>query len=344
MIPDLVQAAVKVALPQVETTITLREPEAHQSNQLFHVWAGEQHYIAKLYLKEEEWESAPAREHASLQLLKGLEIAPLPYFYDAALGPIVIYHYLEGRIWGRYRPSIDELHQLATAMARLKDVPTQQLWIARGFEMEVAERVAWFHQLLDTYALWAGESFPAGEAIVGQCRQMIARSQKVLKRLAENPFPPIFCRSDPRFANIIVQPNGSYGFVDWEDAGLRDPALEIADTVLHPEQEDLLTSIEWQSFVTAYCDATGFTYEGFAQRVMEYARVFSLFWVLILLRAGVTRSKQGQLAGWTVNEMAANLRLQRYWARARAELMGNGENDPSAYADLHFFPEDRLQA
>jgi hypothetical protein len=128
------------------------------------------------------------------------------------------------------------------------------------------------------------------------------------------------------------------GFVDWEDAGLRDPALEIADLLLHTEQEDLLTQALFEPFLATYCRCMGCDLEQFSQRVGEYCRVLPLFYIVILMRYGLRLSLVGKLSGWTVNEMPANLRLQRYLARA---LSGSQwDYDPGAYADVLFFPTE----
>src|SRR5690606_21699890 len=91
LIPAEVRTAVAAVTQSTDAEIVLRAPEVHQSNELFDVWADGRHLIAKQYLKEDEWETAPAREFASLQLLQPLDIAPMPLFYDAAIGPVVIY-------------------------------------------------------------------------------------------------------------------------------------------------------------------------------------------------------------------------------------------------------------
>ena len=54
------------------------------------------------------------------------------------------------------------------------------------------------------------------------------------------------------------------------------------------------------------------------ERMQLYLGIFSLFWLCVMLRHGVQRATAGQLAGWTINELPANVRLQRYLARALA--------------------------
>lgn len=335
-VPEIVRAAVQAAQLEADATITLRVPEVHQSNQLFDVWAGGRHFIAKQFLKEDEWATSPAREHASLQRLLPLDIAPKPCFYDASLGPVVIYEFMDGCMWGRYQPTADELVALATAMARLHSLPTEGLWLARGSEMTPMARVAWFHELLDRYAAWSAAYYPAGQQVVVLCRPLIDVAGEVMVQLEHTMPPRAFCRSDPRFANVIVRPDGRLSFVDWEDAGLRDPALEMGDLILHTEQEDLLSQATLAAFLATYCQLMGMDQARFVERVVQYGRVLPLFYIVILMRYGIGLSERGKLANWQVNDMPANQRLQRYLARALAGSLW--EFDASAYTDVSFFP------
>lgn len=338
MIPEVVQRVVAAAMPGVDVLVTPRAAETHQSNQLFHLRSSDRHFIAKQYLKEDEWESAPAREHASLQRLEALDIAPRPFFYDAKLGPVVIYEYMEGRMWGRYHPSPEEMQTLALRMAQVHQMPPDELWLAHGSEQSLAQRMAWFTRLLESYAAWSAAHYAPGERAVSLCSSLLDRAGQVLDHLYATMPPLRFCRSDPRFANVIVRPDGRLGFVDWEDAGLRDPALEVADLFLHTEQEDLLTEGDYDTFMAVYTQAMQYDREPFGRRVEEIALVLPLFYIVILMRHGLALADAGKLATWQVNEMPANIRLQRYLARG---LEGSlFDFDPAAYADLHFFPTD----
>jgi thiamine kinase-like enzyme len=215
-------------------------------------------------------------------------------------------------------------------------LPTKGIWLGRGTELSAAERFRWFHYLLNIYATWSAAEYPAGKQIVEFCLSLIEQSRTVLERLEQSMPTLKFCRSDPRFANVIKRPDGRLGFVDWEDAGLRDPALELSDLMLHTEQEDLLTQTDYHSFLATYCQEMESDPERLSSRIEEYGLVIPLFYMLILMRYGVGVSKAGRLAEWQINEMPANLRLQRYLARAMAGSMF--DFDPSAYADVLFFP------
>jgi aminoglycoside phosphotransferase (APT) family kinase protein len=338
MLPESVRAAVTAATGQPSNAleITLRAPQFYQSNQLFDVWVEGRHLIVKQFLKEDEWSESPAREFHSLHLLAPLDIAPRPVFYDAAIGPVVIYEYMEGHMWGRYRPSADELRQLAAAWARLYMVPRAGLWPARSSDWTPATRVAWFHELLDNYSEWAEVAFPLGLKAAALCREMVKPVGVVLERLQQNMPAHSFARGDTRFANVIIRPDGRYGFVDWEDAGLHDPTMELADTMMHPEQEDLLTEAEWQPFVETYCQAVGFEQGRVIQRIEDYRTSLALFWIVVLMNRGIKRAESAMIAEWEVNDMRPHIRLQRYLAHLLVERQG--KFDPAAYADVFFFP------
>jgi len=126
-----------------------------------------------------------------------------------------------------------------------------------------------------------------------------------------------FCRSDARVANVIARSDGRIGLVDWEDSGLRDPAREVADLLMHPNQEDLLDFAAWQPFLSVYVDGRRHDSE-FEQRLRGYLAVFPVFWLGILLADGMRRIADGEFETWMVNEMEPNARLRRYLTRAQA--------------------------
>ena len=127
-----------------------------------------------------------------------------------------------------------------------------------------------------------------------------------------------FCRSDARFANVIQRPNGHVGLVDWEDSGLRDPAQEMLDLLTNSNQEDLLSAAEWQPFLQPYLSTQTTLDPTLPRRVELYAALYPMFWLAIFFRIGIARAQAGTLAGWTINELPANVRLRRYLARSFA--------------------------
>lgn len=146
-----------------------------------------------------------------------------------------------------------------------------------------------------------------------------------------------FSRADPRFANVIGRPDGRLGMIDWEDSGLRDAARDVADIVVHPNNEDLVTWQEWQAFLEPYLAERKKADSDIEKRVHLYYAVFPLFWLSGLVTRGRLLWERNQLADWTVNTMNPNVRLRRYLARAMAWPKMEFEGELEDVQDLVFF-------
>ncbi len=322
------------------TAVSQRTPLTFQSNQLFDVWQNGNHYIAKQFLKKDEQLDAPRREFSALQLLASLDIAPQPIFYDPALGPVVIYQFLDGTMWDRTPPTAVQLKQLAKLTLTLNNLPTDGLWLSRGMARTMHDVAATFHSDLTRYEQWAGLHFRPGLAGVSLCWQLLERLPAILQSFSELPDPPLlFCRSDPRFANVIQRPDGRLALVDWEDSGLRDPARDVADLLTHPNQEDLLSEEEWDAFLRPYTAVMLKQDPHFNERIYYYRSLFYLIWLLGLLNYGVSRAEAGKsLTHWQTNGLPVNIRLRRYLTMAQAWPSKASDADRAALAKLTFFP------
>jgi aminoglycoside phosphotransferase (APT) family kinase protein len=135
---------------------------------------------------------------------------------------------------------------------------------------------------------------------------------------------------------VIARPDGRVGLVDWEDSGLRDPARELADLLLHPNQEDLLTSEGWQPFLDRYVRCRSAD-RGFGERLRGYLALFPVFWLGVLLSEGLRRAASGALEGWLVNDIEPNQRLRRYVARGLAWPATDPSDRLSDVAHVTFF-------
>jgi aminoglycoside phosphotransferase (APT) family kinase protein len=328
-----------MGLPLGEAEIVLRQPKTIQSNRLYDVWADGHHLIAKEFLKPDEWDTAPAREYSALQRVAALDIAPQPLFYDAALGPIVVYEYLEGEMWDRQAPAVGALVKLAQLWARLHALPAEGLWVARGSEQSPAELVDRFRRGFTEMTEWYAHRFPAGTRGTQHCLEILERRLPLIEEFESHEPVLCFCRSDARFANVITRPDGRLGMVDWEDSGLRDPALDLADLVTAADQEDLVDWAGWQPFLAEYLSQRGQQDPGLAARLHLYLAYFPLFWLLILMQHGIRHAEAGALAGWSINGLPANLRLRRYLARAAAWPNLEFVRELTAFADIVFFPD-----
>jgi aminoglycoside phosphotransferase (APT) family kinase protein len=289
----------------------------HQTNRLYDVWADGRHLIAKEYLSNVDV-GAALNEYRALRLVEPMDIAPRPLFYDLSVGPVVVYAYLEGAMWDRRVPATAELVALADLWVALHDLPIEDLWVGRARARNSPIRVARWRAPIERYAAWAAQTGDGARLNAARvCMQALERGLADALPLIPEEAPVCFCRSDARFANVIARPDGRVGLVDWEDSGLRDPALEVADVLHHPNQEDLLDAQGWQPFLDRYLPSRSAD-AGFSERVRGYTALFPVFWVGVLLPEGMRRAASGALAGWLINDLEANQRLRRYVARGLA--------------------------
>jgi len=331
------QIAPALGLKSGRISVMLRSPLENQSNRLYDVWAGDRHWIAKEYIKPEELESAPRREHKTLCLLAPLDIAPQPVFYEPAVGPIVIYEYMEGQMWDRRHASPADLQKLAEVWLKLNAARAD--WASRGHERSLHIIEQELQQGIQNYLDWAKQMFEPATTAAEMCLEILASRHAVIQELSAYPSVPCFGRGDPRFANVIQRPNGQLGLVDWEDSGLRDPAKEAADIVSHPNQEDLLSWDEWQVFIAPYLAAHSKIDPRVGVRLQRYLAIFPIFWLMIIIRRGIQLASANRLAGWMSNGIPANLRLQRYLARALAWPKMDYKDTLETLREIEFFPE-----
>jgi thiamine kinase-like enzyme len=310
---------------------------AYQSNHLYDVWLNGRHLIAKEYLRPDEWDTAPAHEFAALQRVAHLDVAPQPFFYEPTLGPVVVYEYMAGEMWDRQQPSPDQLRQLAGLWAQVNALPTDGLWAARSWSPP--ELVAWLQERFQVYAEWAAAAFPSAQETAATCQALLESRRDIGRELEALPVVGCFCRSDARFANVIQRPDGRLGLVDWEDSGLLDPAVDLADLVTHPNQEDLFSWEEWQPFLKTYlAQQRHQDPAALAHRMHLYLALFPLFWLALLIKPGMQRAQEGRLDGWLANDMPAQQRLRRYLARALAWPAYNFQSELADLESVRFFP------
>jgi thiamine kinase-like enzyme len=176
---------------------------------------------------------------------------------------------------------------------------------------------------------------------VPHCWALLQRLPAILDSFAQLPDPTLlFCRADPRFANVIQRPDGRIALVDWEDCGLRDPARDVADLLTHPNQEDLLSDEEWLDFVRPYTTERLKIDPHFNERVHYHLALFPIFWLLGLLNYGVNHFNAGNsLKGWQPNVIPVNIQLRRYLARATCWPAPPTAADQASLAQLSFFPD-----
>ncbi|MBI5080674.1 MAG: aminoglycoside phosphotransferase family protein [Chloroflexi bacterium] len=320
---------------------TLRPSLDHQSNNLYDVQANHTHWILKEYLKEDEWEESPCREFEALNLLKPLGIAPRPLFFEplsSSHKPLVAYEFMAGEMWDRCRPTETQLAQLARAWLAMNTLPTENLWRSRGFDSLTSLETRLLARA-QHYRAWVESEFPSGrraaEILLTECE----RRHPIFAELSADQPPLCFCRADPRFANVIQQPNGEIGLVDWEDSGLRDPAIDLADLITHPNQEDLLAPDEWNAFFQLYLAVRSKFDTELSRRIHLYQAIFQLLYGTRILIQAVEQMHKHQPIQSLINEMPIQTRLRRYWARMMAYPATDFSSQLEKLANTLFFPQ-----
>lgn len=315
-------------------------PIDQQSNHIYQVQFDNTHWIAKIFLKPDEFDNAPHREYEAMRLLSSLDIAPQAIHYekhDLNHNPIVIYEFMAGEMWDRYTPNKDELGQLADVWLLMNDVSTESLWLSRGFEQTGNQIRNRFIARLNHYSDWVDVNFPAAKPAAIYMQNIAEKRLDVIEPLFQMQPTFCFCRSDPRFANVIRRPDDRLGLIDWEDSGLRDPARDVADILVHPNQEDLLTWDAWQAFLEPYLHERRKIDATIDERIRLYNAVFPMFWLSGLVVYGIKQWQAGSLDNWTINAMNPNQRLRWYLARLMAFPNMDFAKELNEIEDLVFF-------
>lgn len=327
------------SLPDIE--VTERKRLTHQSNDLYDIKFDNVHWIAKVYVRADEFSTSPQREYTALQKLAHLDIAPkpiayLPYpDYDQ---PIVIYEYMQGEMLNRKSPSTKQWHALAELWLKVSTISEQISHIARIAGDPIKQRLERSQSRYQIYLKWAEANFPQGLAYVQKITNLYDSHADLFHELENLPHTPLFIRSDPRFANIIVRPDGRLGMVDWEDSGLGDIAGDLSEVSIHANNEDLVTSEDWSEFLRVYQDNSLYDDLTLLRRIDIYRLLHSIVWLGGLLAINVQQIEAGQPLMKTINEMQANLRLRRYYARCLAYPKIDFLAEFEASEGIQFFP------
>lgn len=333
-----IETIVNQAIGGQADVIAYRVPSGYQSNRLHDVWVNGRHLIAKEYLKPDEFWDAPRRDFNCMQRLSELNIAPKPVFYDPNLGPLIIYEYLEGEIWPRKRPSPQMLTQLAETWFILHGLPTTNLWLARSMEQPAQAVASQCEEIFQTYAAWTAVQFPPGQTCTTYCLSLLPKLFDAVEKLSRLKTTLCFCQSDTRFANILQRPSGRLALIDWEDGGLGDPALDLANFLVAPNEEDLLGLQEWEALLRPYLKNRHNRDPTFELRMQHYLTIISIFWLAFFLKAGMHKHQTNTLENWQIHSLQANYRLQRYLARALTVTGTDIQHQLAKISGLQFFP------
>lgn len=172
------------------------------------VWrlTGDQDLICKLYLDASEnplYANTPAAEYAVLNALQGAGVAPDPHgFIETSLGTVLLYHYIDGRVWDRDTVAVADL------IGRVHDLsPPSGLRVLSGAAVDVAAQGS---NILDKVK--SGQS----DAL---------RAMRPDVEIAD--VEPVLIHTDVVAGNLIYGPDG-LRLIDWQCPAIGDPVVDVA--------------------------------------------------------------------------------------------------------------------
>ncbi|GEP38348.1 hypothetical protein NPS01_20110 [Nocardioides psychrotolerans] len=230
---------------------------------------------------EREWTALTAlARHAS-----GLAPEPVGRHDDAGR-PVVVMTRVAGEPLGAVPLTGHQLDALAVALRRLHDaLPADEL---AAVPVRRADQASFVAEL----RTWIAEDLPAVPAAVERAlvagRAWLGGPEADL--LAAGPVDRVFTHGDGNIANLLWDGQRCH-VVDFEDAGLSDPAYEVADLLEHVSV--WLRGIVRPEDLVARLDLS----HAQLRRVLVSRRLFATFWLLMLLpgNPGHDRNPAGSL-------------------------------------------------
>jgi aminoglycoside phosphotransferase (APT) family kinase protein len=176
-----------------------------RTNKVWHL-KGDQDLICKLYLDASEnplYANTPAAEYAVLCGLAGAGVAPDPHgFVETPFGAVLLYHYIEGRVWGHDTEAVAQLigrvHQLA---------PPLGLRVLSGSSADIAAQGLNILDMVETE----------------QSDELCAMRPEL--NVAD--VTPVLIHTDVVAGNLIYGPEG-LRLIDWQCPALGDPVVDVA--------------------------------------------------------------------------------------------------------------------
>lgn len=258
--------------------------------------------VTKRYRRWDRGE--PDREHAALSLLHrhAPGLGPEPLELDRGEPPTLTMTRVPGRALGAERLSPAQVAAYARALRRLHGaVPVAEataLGVRRSGPAELLEALRTWAEGLRAVTGGAGV-----DQVVDEARDWLAGPEA---DAMSGPLPEqVFSLADGNLGNVLWD-GAECRFVDFEDAGLSDPAYEVADAVEH-----LTAWLDGLVPADLLVAEMGFTTEQ-KRRLGAYRRLLAVFWLLMLLPGspGHARNPPGS--------------LERQADRVRTLLLGHG--------------------
>lgn len=139
---------------------------------------------------------------------------------------VYLYEYIEGE---HLLPCDDFYCRLGSLLATLHSIPSTAAIPVSGYGPE--QILAETHDMLLQVKLFIGDPGPLGpeeqRAIVPELLNMIDRFPSFAN------LPRGIIHTDPYFVNLVETPGGALCLIDWEDAGISYPLLDVGYVLAH---------------------------------------------------------------------------------------------------------------
>ena len=277
------------------------------NNLLFHATDAEHDIAVKFTVRDPR--DRAGREYDALLTLHraGLGIAPEPLLLDTTsyAQPVVVQSWLRGEVSASPPDNEAEWKSLLSHLACIHQITPETSSVRLRPAIHGATSVAEARGLVDEQRA----RLPA-EARPRSLRRLMARFESTA--FPDWPERTVtLCRVDNNLLNFVRRPEG-WASVDWENSGLADPAMEIAEMVCHPAYLDIPLA-QWEWVINAYADLTGLV--NVVERIRVYCKILYIWWVgrmaryLYEIPRGLDQRLVSQPPGWHANMEA---KYERY--------------------------------
>lgn len=282
------------------------------NNRLYVIQTVSGEYVLKVYPAGRE--ERASREYDALKALEHTGAVPTACLWDASAAfldaPVLVYRKVPGRpIQGEVVTESD-LERLADVVRRVHRVEPAQgtrLCVVAG-PSEPRECLGYVERELKGVSAMPLDRDPRLSEAIGRLRELLRYAGLIdLKEALWRERRLRLCQVDHRLANVMKDGEGNVWLVDWEHAGLMDPAYEVASFLWHPDASALTLSHRDQ-FIHAYCERSEdpFCYE----KIAVYLSLLPLQWaarLAALLAAGGAQPVQPWVAPVPVERLWEDL-------------------------------------
>lgn len=265
------------------------------THNVFRADTGNDRFAIKIYRSWERGE--PDREWQALCALGELGLGPKPVSFSPASGeerPVVVMGWVAGRSRDAADLAVEDLVAIVSAHRALHRLQINSTHQAQGDPLTVLGRIREMMSSWDDTAAHLRDQPAEVRAASLLARRWLERGEPDL--LAGTPLE-VFGRGDPNLTNYLWVER-RVTMIDFEDAGISDPAFELADLFEHASSR-ALSQAHWSVLCDLYdLDAPG------RRRARAGRNLMACFWLAVLHRRALRGADPVNL---TLAEQAARV-------------------------------------